>query len=47
MKSFVKVTDAGSCSSAAESLLSSQSSVSKHFAALVAHLKTRLFNRTT
>lgn len=47
MKSFIAVTDAGSFSAAAVRLGSSQSTLSKHVAALEAHLKTRLFNRTT
>jgi LysR family transcriptional regulator, regulator for bpeEF and oprC len=47
MKSFVMVADAGSFSAAAGRLLASQSTVSKHVAALEAHLMTRLFNRTT
>lgn len=47
MKSFAAVTDAGSFSAAASRLGSSQSTLSKHVAALEAHLKTRLFNRTT
>lgn len=47
MKSFAAVTDAGSFSAAAARIGSSQSTLSKHVAALEAHLKTRLFNRTT
>lgn len=47
MKSFVMVADTGSFSGAAERLGSGQSTVSKHVAALEAHLRTRLFNRTT
>lgn len=47
MKSFTAVTEAGSFSAAADRLSSSQSTLSKHVAALEAHLKTRLFNRTT
>lgn len=47
MKSFVAVTEAGSFSAAADRLGSSQSTLSKHVAALEAHLRTRLFNRTT
>lgn len=47
MRSFAAVTDAGSFSAAAGRLGSSQSTLSKHVAALEAHLKTRLFNRTT
>lgn len=47
MKSFAAVTEAGSFSAAADRLGSSQSTLSKHVAALEAHLKTRLFNRTT
>jgi LysR family transcriptional regulator, regulator for bpeEF and oprC len=47
MRSFVAVSDGGSFSAAAERLLASQSTVSKHVAALEAHLKIRLFNRTT
>jgi LysR family transcriptional regulator for bpeEF and oprC len=47
MKSFAAVTEAGSFSAAADRLASSQSTLSKHVAALEAHLRTRLFNRTT
>lgn len=47
MKSFAAVTEAGSFSAAADRLSSSQSTLSKHVAALEAHLRTRLFNRTT
>lgn len=47
MKSFVAVTEAGSFSMAADRLGSSQSTLSKHVAALEGHLRTRLFNRTT
>jgi DNA-binding transcriptional LysR family regulator len=46
-KSFAAVTDAGSFSAAAARIGSSQSTLSKHVAALEAHLQTRLFNRTT
>ena len=41
------VTDTGGFSSAALSLATSQSSISKHVAALEAHVNARLFNRTT
>jgi LysR family transcriptional regulator, regulator for bpeEF and oprC len=47
MKSFVMVADAGSFSGAADRLGAGQSTVSKHVAALEAHLRTKLFNRTT
>ena len=47
IKSFVMVSDAGSFSAAAKRLPVSQSTISKHVAALEAHLETRLFNRTT
>lgn len=47
MKSFAAVTEAGSFSAAASRLASSQSTLSKHVALLEAHLRTRLFNRTT
>ena len=47
MKSFVAVADAGSFSAAAMRLDASQSTVSKHIAALELHLRTRLMQRTT
>lgn len=47
MKSFVMVADVGSFSGAAEQLGAGQSTVSKHVAALEAHLRTRLLTRTT
>lgn len=47
MKSFVMVTDSGSFSAAAARLAYNQSTISKHVAALEAHLQIRLFNRTT
>lgn len=47
MKSFAAVTQAGSFSAAADRLAITQSTLSKHVAALEAHLSTRLFNRTT
>ncbi len=47
MRSFVKVTDAGSFSAAASRTPHNQSTLSKHIASLEAHLRTRLFNRTT
>lgn len=47
MKTFVAAADAGSFSLAAERLGTSQSTVSKHIALLEAHLRARLFLRTT
>lgn len=47
MKSFIAVTDAGSFSAAALRLNASQSTVSKHVAALETHLRCRLLQRTT
>lgn len=47
MKSFVAVADAGSFSAAAARLDASQSTVSKHVAALELHLRSRLMQRTT
>jgi LysR family transcriptional regulator, regulator for bpeEF and oprC len=47
MRSFIMVADAGSFSAAAVRQNASQSTVSKHVAALETHLRTRLFNRTT
>jgi LysR family transcriptional regulator, regulator for bpeEF and oprC len=47
MRSFVAVVDMGSFSKASQMLESSQSTVSKHIAALERRLHTRLFNRTT
>jgi DNA-binding transcriptional LysR family regulator len=47
MKSFVAVADTGSFSAAAHRLEATQSTVSKHVAALERHLQTRLIQRTT
>lgn len=47
MKSFVAAVDMGSFSRAARMLNASQSTISKHIAALESHLQTRLFNRST
>ncbi len=47
MRSFVKIADAGSFSAAAVRPPHNQSTLSKHVASLEAHLRTRLFNRTT
>ncbi len=47
MRSFVAVADAGSFSAAAMRLEASQSTISKHVAALELHLRSRLMQRTT
>jgi DNA-binding transcriptional LysR family regulator len=47
MKSFVAAVDMGSFSRAGRMLNTSQSTISKHIAALESHLQTRLFNRST
>jgi LysR family transcriptional regulator, regulator for bpeEF and oprC len=47
MRSFVAVVDMGSFSKASRMLDTSQSTISKHVAALEGRLHTRLFNRTT
>jgi DNA-binding transcriptional LysR family regulator len=47
MKSFVSAVDMGSFSRAGRTLNTSQSTISKHIAALERHLRTRLFNRST
>lgn len=47
MKSFVSAVDMGSFSRAGRLLNTSQSTISKHIAALESRLKTRLFNRST